>query len=107
MKFQFSKYNNAKSVLLEDSIEKNDGEKEFLTNQILPNQITLDDAVLLTKNETSDYVTAINEAQFFCVGIIDIVNSTKTVAKLNQTKSSRYYELFLNTMAKDLDQFMQ
>lgn len=79
--------------------------REFLTNQILSDRITLNDAVFLTENKTSDYVSAINEAQFFCVGIIDIVNSTKTVSKLSQTKSSRYYELFLNTMAKSLNQF--
>jgi len=79
--------------------------REALTNQILSDQATLNDAVLFTENKTPDYVSAINEAQFFCVGIIDIVNSTKTVSKLSQTKSSRYYELFLNTMAKALNQF--
>ena len=79
--------------------------REALTNQILSDQATLNDAVLFTENKTPDYVSAINEAQFFCVGIIDIVNSTKTVSKLSQIKSSRYYELFLNTMAKSLNQF--
>jgi len=79
--------------------------RESLTNQILSDQATLNDAVLFTENKTPDYVSAINEAQFFCVGIIDIVNSTKTVSKLSQIKSSRYYELFLNTMAKSLNLF--
>ena len=79
--------------------------REALTNQILSDQTTLNDAVLFTENKTPDYVSAINEAQFFCVGIIDIVNSTKTVSKLSQIKSSRYYELFLNTMAKSLNPF--
>jgi adenylate cyclase len=78
---------------------------EKLTNQILPHQSSLADALLLTENQTDDYVTASIQPKFFCVGIIDIVNSTKTVSKLSQTQSSQYYELFLNTMAKSLNRF--
>ena len=79
--------------------------KESLTNQNLQNKTTLLDALLLTENQTDDYVTADKLPKFFCVGIIDIVNSTKTVSILSQTKSSRYYELFLNIMAKSLKHF--
>ena len=45
--------------------------------------------------------------KYFCVGIIDIIDSTKTVAKLSQNKASRYYELFLNTMAKTVAKLSQ
>jgi len=41
----------------------------------------------------------------FCVGIIDIIRSTKTVAKLPQNKASLYYEIFLNIMAKTITRF--
>ena len=36
----------------------------------------------------------------FCVGIVDIVSSTKITATLNQSKMFQYYSVFLNTMAE-------
>ena len=78
---------------------------ESLANQNLQNRTSLLDALVLTENQTDEYVTADKLPKFFCVGIIDIVNSTKTVSKLSQTQASRYYELFLNTMAKSLRHF--
>jgi len=36
--------------------------------------------------------------------MIDIIDSTKTVARLPANKSSRYYEIFLNNMAKVVKQ---
>ncbi len=35
----------------------------------------------------------------YCVCIVDIVGSTKTVMSLHDTKISRYYSIFLNAMA--------
>lgn len=34
----------------------------------------------------------------YCVGIVDIVNSTKTTAKLSQVKACEYYTVFLNAL---------
>lgn len=53
------------------------------------------------KKEFSVYAT--NQADNFCVGIVDIVNSTRTVAKLSQSKSSMYYEIYLNHMANIIE----
>jgi adenylate cyclase len=103
MRLSISRKQHTKNIL-QDNIQKNDETKEVPGN-IPSDQPSLDDAVLLVENKISDYVTAVDEAKFFCVGIIDIVNSTKTVSKLSQKKSSRYYELFLNTMAKSLHRF--
>ena len=36
----------------------------------------------------------------FCVGIVDIVSSTKITATLNKSKICQYYSVFLNTMAE-------
>ena len=76
-----------------------------LKTQILKNKVSLLDSFVLTEIQKENYVTADKLPKFFCVGIIDIVDSTKTVAKLSQAKSSRYYELFLNTMARSLKHF--
>jgi class 3 adenylate cyclase len=95
LKNKYNKYGSATSQLI----------IEDLTNQILSNQNPLSNIDLLIENQNEEYVTASILPKFFCVGIIDIVNSTKTVSKLSQRKSSRYYELFLNTMAKSLNHF--
>ena len=38
--------------------------------------------------------------QNYCVGLVDIVDSTKIAAKLTRKKLSKYYEVFLNSMAE-------
>ncbi len=43
-----------------------------------------------------------NTSEYLCVGLVDMVNSTKISAKLSQKKAARYYEIFLNSMAKVL-----
>jgi class 3 adenylate cyclase len=36
--------------------------------------------------------------QNYCVGIVDVVNSTKIISKLSQEKACLYYSVFLNTI---------
>jgi adenylate cyclase len=36
--------------------------------------------------------------QNYCVGIVDVVDSTKIISKLSQEKACIYYSVFLNTM---------
>ncbi len=51
--------------------------------------------------ETPHYVVNFLEtSQSYCVGLVDIVNSTKISASLTQKKLSKYYEVFLNSMAQ-------
>ncbi len=51
------------------------------------------------------FTVTVGKPTYFCVGIVDIVDSTKTVARLPANKSSRYYEIFLNNMAKVVRQY--
>ena len=52
---------------------------------------------------TSDYMVAFSGfATSYCVGIVDMVDSTKISAEMNEISWSKYYELFLNSMAKIL-----
>ena len=41
----------------------------------------------------------------YCVGVVDIIDSTKISAKLPLEKSAKYYEIFLNIMARVLNRF--
>ena len=46
----------------------------------------------------------INYTQQYCIGIIDIVNSTNETSKISSpNKLRKYYSLFLNTMSSVID----
>ena len=48
----------------------------------------------------SKIIAAVGKPKYFCVGIVDIVDSTKTVDQLSPNQVPKYYEIFLNNMAK-------
>ena len=52
----------------------------------------------LEKN-TIDIISFSKEHKSYCVGIIDIVNSTKIIANLANSKICEYYSIFLNIMS--------
>ncbi|MDH3278880.1 MAG: adenylate/guanylate cyclase domain-containing protein [Nitrosopumilus sp.] len=55
---------------------------------------------------TSDYLVAFSgQTQNYCVGMVDMVNSTKMAATLGNAKISTYYQIFLNSMSKILSRF--
>lgn len=52
---------------------------------------------------TSDYLVAFSgQTRNYCVGMVDMVNSTKMAATLGAAKISTYYQIFLNSMSKIL-----
>ncbi|MGI0010210.1 MAG: adenylate/guanylate cyclase domain-containing protein, partial [Nitrosopumilaceae archaeon] len=53
---------------------------------------------LFTSSEPGDVITFSSKCIDYCVGIVDIVNSTKISAVLSGSKIGRYYSIFLNTM---------
>ncbi len=54
----------------------------------------------------SDYLVAFSgNTKHYCVGVVDMVNSTKITAILGNTKISGYYQIFLNSMSKILSRF--
>ncbi len=44
------------------------------------------------------------KTQYCCVCFIDIVNSTKTTAKIPPSKKSKFYSIFLNTISNVVEQ---
>jgi adenylate cyclase len=68
---------------------------------------TVDSISMVKPNpETSHYtVNFLETSQNYCVGLVDIVNSTKISASLPQQKLSKYYEVFLNSMAQIVEKF--
>jgi len=54
----------------------------------------------------ADYLVAFTtQSHSYCVGCVDMVNSTKISASLHGDKLSLYYETFLNSMAKIVGNF--
>jgi len=79
--------------------------KEEITNQIIGKLIS---NTIWSENvdEQSPFAVAISETtENFCVGIVDIANSTKITAKLPPSKTASYYEFFLNHMATIIKKF--
>lgn len=58
------------------------------------------------KTIESDYLVEFSDkSQSYCVGCVDIVNSTIISARLSSPKLSEYYEIFLNSMSKIIGSF--
>jgi len=54
----------------------------------------------------SDYLVAFSTNQkSYCVGLVDMENSTKMAANLGNARIARYYQIFLNSMSKILSRF--
>jgi class 3 adenylate cyclase len=62
--------------------------------------------VVRSNPQTPNYVVNFLEtSQNYCVCLVDIVNSTEISASLTQQKLSKYYEIFLNSMAQIVESF--
>lgn len=76
----------------------------FIKNEIKTKEVKINSEIIETREE-DNYLNEYGRPTYFCVGIIDIVNSTKTVARLPPNKTSKYYEIFLNHMAKIVKEY--
>ena len=64
------------------------------------------DSNSLTKESNQEQINFINFTQQYCIGFIDIINSTQETAKIKDPKKLRkYYSLFLNSMSTILTQY--
>ena len=70
------------------------------TNQIKKKHTDKNSLDNVDKKNDEKVIAAVGRSKYFCVGIVDIVNSTKTVSKLLPNEIPKYYEIFLNNMAK-------
>lgn len=58
------------------------------------------------KMSVSDYMVAFSGNSLnYCIGMVDIVNSTKITHAMNIEKMSQYYEIFINSISKILSRF--
>jgi len=79
--------------------------KEAITNQIFSKFIS-NSTWLENADEQNYFAVEISDTtKNFCVGIVDIANSTKITAKLPPSKTASYYEFFLNHMTTILNKF--
>ena len=78
---------------------------ESITNEVLKNSHDVIKQEIQSDLENEFHVSVLGSQKKLCVGIIDIVNSTKTVARLPQSKYSNYYEIFLNHIGNIIYEF--
>lgn len=53
-----------------------------------------------------DYLVAFStQTQNYCVGLVDMVDSTRISARIGPARISRYYQIFLNSMSRILTRF--
>ena len=74
------------------------------TPMLMPAQAKLLEKIPYTlsqrlENRLEDVVSFSGTSQNYCVGIVDMVGSTKASAHLSKEKMTQYYGLFLNGMA--------
>ena len=64
------------------------------------------DMTNMSSISTSDHLVAFSgNTQNYCVGLVDMVNTTKITAIIGNRKISHYYQIFLNLMPKTLSRF--
>ena len=70
---------------------------DTLPEQLPPDFLTM---------KVQDYIVGFSgHTSSYCVGMVDMVNSTKIASQMPLQKSAKYYEIFLNTMARVLNRF--
>ena len=85
-------------LLNSESVQQSTGE---LVQQSLPDMNAITEQVESQPMHVSDYLVAFTtQSHSYCVGCVDMVNSTKISASLPVDKIREYYETFLNSMAK-------
>ena len=66
----------------------------------------IDNTPNIANMSASDYLVAFSgQTEYYCIGMVDMVNSTKMASTLGTAKISRYYQIFLNSMSKILSRF--
>lgn len=61
---------------------------------------------IFDSKRSSEYlVSFLTQPSSYCVGIVDMVNSTKISAQIGPLRASRYYQVFLNSMSKIISEF--
>lgn len=74
---------------------------EAIVNNWTPNIIKSS----VTKSTSEYLVGFLTQTESYCVCCVDMVDSTKISAQLGLKKSSRYYQVFLNSMSRIITRF--
>jgi len=57
------------------------------------------------QNLLSTYIISCSEQKDYCIGMVDIINSTKISATMNYKDTVNYYQLFINSMSRIIERF--
>lgn len=69
------------------------------------NQFRIEDVIKKIKESTYCDISFSGSQKSYCVGIVDMVNSTKVTAYLEHGKMCEYYEIYLNSLTEIAKEF--
>lgn len=68
-------------------------------------QFRIEDIVKKMKESLHDGISFSDSQNSYCIGVVDMVNSTKVVAYLNHSQMCEYYRIYLNFMTEIVKEF--
>lgn len=69
-------------------------------------KVKMEELAQIVTEEPADYIVDFSgNSTSYCVGLIDMVDSTKISTRLSIGQISKYYQIFLNTMSKTLSKY--
>ena len=91
--------------LIENSLRENFFDyDEFSASDVVSGESS--GLALFDETKPDEYSVAIDtKCRSYCVGCVDMVNSTKISAELGHQRMPRYYQVFLNSMSKILREY--
>lgn len=77
--------------------------EQISSNNDIPNANTTLSSDTTSKMMVADYLVAFSgQTTNYCVGLVDMVGSTKIISRISPKNWSKYYSIFLNSTAKIL-----
>ena len=104
MEYGCKYFQNIRPHILKDHITtENSVTEQILSEQNIPSVNSKVNSNSNEKMMLADYLVAFSgQSKNYCVGLIDMIGSTKIISKIAPKNWSKYYSIFLNSMAKIL-----
>jgi adenylate cyclase len=78
---------------------------KVLETKSVSNDLKSSDIASELEKKLHDTISFVGTPEKYCVGVVDMVNSTKVASKLNYENSCLLYAIFLNSMSFIVEQF--
>lgn len=106
MEYSKEYFQNISSYSQNDITTKSNVTEQILSEQDISSVNTTVNLDNSGKMMLTDYLVAFSgQSKSYCIGLVDMIGSTKIISKISPKKWSRYYSIFLNSMANILPNY--